>query len=142
MMAYEGHIAGVADRPPGKRAMGVAIRAMQKRSAAEIRERRAEVVAAVRAVAELEFVNGGGTGSVQATVAEQAVTEVAAGSGFFVPTTFDSYSSFTAKPAAIFALPIVRKPSPSIATALGGGYLASGAAGPRAACRRPTCRRA
>ena len=36
--------------------------------------------------AELEFVNGGGTGSVAATAADPAVTEVAAGSGLFGPT--------------------------------------------------------
>ncbi|HEX5983338.1 MAG TPA: amino acid deaminase/aldolase, partial [Solirubrobacterales bacterium] len=35
-------------------------------------------------------------------------------------------SRFSLTPAAGFALPIVRKPSPDIATALGGGYLASG----------------
>jgi D-serine deaminase-like pyridoxal phosphate-dependent protein len=128
LMAYEGHIAGVGDRPPGKRAMGVAIRAMQRRSANEIAERRAVVVDALRRVAELEFVNGGGTGSIESTVAETSVTEVAAGSGFFAPTLFDAYSAFDLRPAAMFVLPVVRKPSASIATALGGGYLASGSA--------------
>jgi D-serine deaminase-like pyridoxal phosphate-dependent protein len=54
------------------------------------------------------------------------VTEVAAGSGFYAPTLFDHYSSFRLTPAAGFALPIVRKPSAGVATALGGGYLASG----------------
>ncbi|MEX0993758.1 MAG: amino acid deaminase/aldolase [Solirubrobacterales bacterium] len=128
LMAYEGHIAGVGDRPPGKRLMGVGVRAMQKRSAAEIRKRRAAVVEALRAIADLEFVNGGGTGSIEATAGEPAVTDVAAGSGFYAPTLFDAYGSFTLKPAAMFALPVVRKPSPSIATVLGGGYLASGTA--------------
>jgi D-serine deaminase-like pyridoxal phosphate-dependent protein len=126
LMAYEGHIAGVGDRPPGKRLQGAAIRALQRRSAAEIRERRAAVVAAVSRIAELEFVNGGGTGSLEATASEPAVTEVAAGSGFYAPTLFDAYSAFKLRPAAMFALPVVRKPAPSVATALGGGYLASG----------------
>jgi D-serine deaminase-like pyridoxal phosphate-dependent protein len=126
LMAYEGHIAGVGDRPPGKRLQGLAIRALQRRSAAEIRERRAAVVAAVSRIAELEFVNGGGTGSLEATASEPAVTEVAAGSGFYAPTLFDAYSTFELRPAAMFALPIVRKPARSVATALGGGYLASG----------------
>jgi len=54
------------------------------------------------------------------------VTEVAAGSGFFAPALFDHYSRFTLTPAAGFALPVVRKPGPELATALGGGYLASG----------------
>ena len=60
------------------------------------RKRRAAVVAAVREVAELEFVNGGGTGSIAATAAEPAVTEVAAGSGFYAPVLFDHYSSLRA----------------------------------------------
>jgi D-serine deaminase-like pyridoxal phosphate-dependent protein len=130
LMAYEGHIAGLGDRPPGKRLQGRVIEWMQSRSAAEIRERRAAVVAAVSELAALEFVNGGGTGSLQSTSAEPAVTELAAGSGFFAPTLFDAYSSFKLRPAAMFAMPVVRKPAPSIATVLGGGYLASGAGEP------------
>ena len=68
LMAYEGQIAGVGDRPPGRRMRGAAIRFMQRRSAAELAERRAAIVAASREVAELEFVNGGGTGSLELTV--------------------------------------------------------------------------
>jgi D-serine deaminase-like pyridoxal phosphate-dependent protein len=126
LMAYEGHIAGLGDRPPGKRLQGRVIEWMQGRSAEEIRERRAAVVAAVSALVELDFVNGGGTGSLHGTTGEHAVTELAAGSGFFAPTLFDAYSSFRLRPAAMFAMPVVRKPSASIATVLGGGYLASG----------------
>jgi len=126
LMSYEGQIAGVGDEPPGRRLRGAAIRAMQKRSAAELAERRGAVVAAIRELAELPIVNGGGTGSLELTGAENAVTEVTAGSGFYAPTLFDSYSRFSLTPAAGFALPIVRKPAAGIVTALGGGYLASG----------------
>jgi D-serine deaminase-like pyridoxal phosphate-dependent protein len=126
LMAYEGHIAGLGDRPPGRRLRGAAIRFMQRRSAAELAERRAAIVAAVGEIAPLEMVNGGGTGSLELTAAEGAVTEVSAGSGFYAPTLFDHYSRFSLTPAAGFALPVVRKPSPEMATALGGGYLASG----------------
>ncbi len=127
LMAYEGQISGVGDQPPGQRLRGAAIRLMQKRSVAELAERRAAAVAAVREVAELEIVNGGGTGSLEFTAAEEAVTEVTAGSGFYAPAQFDHYSRFSLTPAAGFALPIVRRPGPRAATALGGGYLASGA---------------
>jgi D-serine deaminase-like pyridoxal phosphate-dependent protein len=127
LMAYEGHIAGVGDRVAGKPLRSRAISAMQRASAREIRGRRAQVVAAVSELAELEFVNGGGTGSISGTAAEGAVTEVAAGSGFYAPTLFDNYGAFRLRPAAMFAMPVVRKPSPSVATALGGGYPASGA---------------
>jgi D-serine deaminase-like pyridoxal phosphate-dependent protein len=54
------------------------------------------------------------------------VTEVAAGSGLFAPALFDRYRSFAPTPAAFFAIPVVRRPSPGVATALGGGYVASG----------------
>jgi len=130
LMAYEGQIAGVGDRPPGRRLRGAAIRWMQRRSAAELVERRAAIAAAVGEVAELEIVNGGGTGSLELTGAEEAVTEVTAGSGFYAPALFDHYSRFRLTPAAGFALPIVRKPSAGVATALGGGYLASGGGDP------------
>jgi D-serine deaminase-like pyridoxal phosphate-dependent protein len=127
LMAYEGQIAGVGDQPPGRRLRGVAIRFMQKRSAKELAERRAAIVAAISEFCELPIVNGGGTGSLETTGAEESVTEVTAGSGFYAPTLFDDYSRFTLTPAAGYALPIVRKPTPEMATALGGGYLASGA---------------
>ena len=128
VMGYEGHIAGVGDEPPGQRAKGLAIKAMQRASVREIAARRAEVVEAVERVAPLEFVNGGGTGSLHTTASESAVTEVSAGSGFYAPALFDAYSAFTLRPAAMFALPVVRRPSRTVATTLGGGYVASGAA--------------
>ena len=128
VMGYEGHVAGVGDRPPGRRLRGVAIRAMQRASVREIAERRAEIVAAVSAVTPLELVNGGGTGSLHTTSREQAVTELTAGSGFYAPALFDAYAAFALRPAAMFALPVVRRPSAKVATCLGGGYIASGAA--------------
>jgi D-serine deaminase-like pyridoxal phosphate-dependent protein len=126
LMAYESQIAGVGDNPPGKPAMARAIRILQGRSRLELARRRNAIVKAVQAVAELEFVNGGGTGSVETTAREKAVTEVAAGSGLYQPHLFDYYTNFTGRPAALFALPIVRRPGPGVVTALGGGYLASG----------------
>jgi D-serine deaminase-like pyridoxal phosphate-dependent protein len=127
IMAYEGQIAGVGDRPPGRRFRAAQLRFMQKRSVKELLVRRGRIVVAVHESARLEFVNGGGTGSLEETASDPSVTELAAGSGFYAPTLFDHYSSFSLTPAAAFALPVVRKPSPAIATALGGGYLASGA---------------
>jgi D-serine deaminase-like pyridoxal phosphate-dependent protein len=126
MMAYEGQIAGLADRPAGKPLMGSAVRWIQRQSVRELAERRALAVAAVRDVAELEFVNGGGTGSLETTSAEDAVTEIAAGSGLFGPHLFDNYTRFAPAPAAAFTLPVVRKPAPAKATILGGGWIASG----------------
>ncbi|MFE2495135.1 amino acid deaminase/aldolase [Streptomyces scopuliridis] len=130
LMAYEGHVAGVGDALAGRPLRSRAIRLMQSAARRELAERRAAVVRAVRAVApELEFVNGGGTGSVQHTAAEEAVTEIAAGSGLYVPRLFDNYTSFTGRPAALFAQPVVRRPGVGVVTVLGGGYPASGAPG-------------
>lgn len=129
LMAYESQIAGIGDAPPGRPLRGAGVRAMQSRSARELAARRGAIVAAVRALTPLEFVNGGGTGSVERTTAEDAVTEVAAGSGLYQPWLFDSYRSFRGRPAALFALPVVRRPGPDAVTALGGGYPASGAPG-------------
>ncbi len=129
LLAYEGQVAGVGDAAPGHTLRNAAIRRMQRASMAEIAERRAAIVAAVSTVAPLRFVNGGGTGSLELTAAEDAVTELAAGSGFYAPALFDDYSRFSLTPAAGFTLPIVRRPATGVATALGGGYLASGAPG-------------
>lgn len=130
IMAYEAQIAGLTNRPPGQPLKGRLIDWIQKRSAAELTERRGAVVAAVREVADLEFVNGGGTGSLELTSADASVTEIAAGSGLFGPHLFDGYSHFQPAPAAAFALSVVRKPRPEIATLLGGGWIASGPAAP------------
>ncbi|WP_435192970.1 amino acid deaminase/aldolase [Streptomyces sp. NRRL F-5630] len=130
IMAYEGHVAGVGDKLAGRPLRSRAVRLMQAAARRELAARRAEVVRAVRAVAPgLEFVNGGGTGSVQHTAAEDAVTEIAAGSGLYVPRLFDNYTSFTGRPAALFAMPVVRRPGVGVVTVLGGGYPASGVAG-------------
>ncbi len=119
VMAYESQVAGVSDRSR-------AVRAMKRRSVPELAKRRAEIVAAL---GELEIVNAGGTGSLETSSAEPAVTEVAAGSGLLAPTLFDHYATFTPAPAAFFVLPVTRVPGPGVATLFSGGYVASGGAG-------------
>jgi D-serine deaminase-like pyridoxal phosphate-dependent protein len=135
LMSYEAQIAGVGDRPPGRPLRGPLVQLLQRRSGAELAARRAAVVAAVSRVLEhqgagaLGFVNGGGTGSVEKTSAERAITEVAAGSGLFGPVLFDHYRGFDVRPAALFALPVVRRPARDWVTVAGGGWVASGAPG-------------
>ncbi len=128
IMAYEAQIAGLGDAPPGRPLYGRVLRAVQRRSAVELARRRAAIVGAVREVAPLRFVNGGGTGSLHTTGRERAVTELGAGSGLYHPHLFDHYRSFRGRPAALFALPVVRRPARGAVTVLGGGYLASGPA--------------
>ena len=130
MMAYEGQIAGVGDHPAGRPLRGLAIQAMQAASRRELRARREQLVAAAEGVAgKLRFVNAGGTGSLESSASEAAVTEVTAGSGLFGPALFDDYTRFRPRPAAFYTLPIVRRPGPGVVTVLGGGYVASGPAG-------------
>ncbi len=134
IMSYEAQIAGLGDTPRGQPLRARAIRVLQRRSARELSVRRAAAVAAVQDVLRearapaLELVNGGGTGSLESTATEASVTEVTAGSGLYGPALFDTYRAFTPRPAALFALPVVRRPGPGAVTALGGGYLASGPA--------------
>ncbi|MGC5077056.1 alanine racemase [Agrococcus sp. DT81.2] len=130
LMAYEAQVAGVQDARRRGLAPPMMLRVMQRMSVAELRERRASAVEAVRRVVPLEFVNGGGTGSIELTAADPAVTEIGAGSGLFGPHLFDGYRRFSPAPALAFALPVVRRPGRGCVTLLGGGWIASGPHGP------------
>lgn len=131
LMMYEAQIAGQGDATGSG---DTVVRWAQRRSAAELRARRAAIVDAVTAISPLEFVNGGGTGSLESTVRDQAVTELGAGSGLLAGHLFDGYRAFSPAPAAAFALEVVRKPRADIATVLGGGWVASG---PAVSSRQP-----
>lgn len=130
LMGYEAQIAGVGDRFAGRPLKNALVTLLKKRSIREIAARREELVSSVRSMGlPLRFVNGGGTGSLATTSQEACVTEVTAGSGFYSPTLFDHYRDFRYRPAAGFAIEIVRRPREDIFTCLGGGYIASGAVG-------------
>ncbi|WP_425956003.1 alanine racemase [Xylanimonas sp. McL0601] len=125
VMTYEAQVAGLPDS-------SAAVRAMKRLSARELPARRAAVLDAVRDAVgrDVELVNAGGTGSLEVSSSDPRVTEVTAGSGLYVPATFDGYRSFRPVPSAFFGLDVVRVPGPGFATAFAGGYVASGAAGP------------
>jgi D-serine deaminase-like pyridoxal phosphate-dependent protein len=122
LMFYDAQIAGLPDTSP-------LVRMLKARSTAELLRRRADVVEAVKEVSHLEFVNGGGTGSLHIAGRDPSLTELAAGSGLFGPTLFDGYRGFRPRPAAAFALPVVRRPRAGMVTVFGGGYIASGPPG-------------
>ena len=121
VMFYEAQIAGLPDTSP-------AVRWVKRRSAAELADRRGAVVDAVKQLAPLRIINSGGTGSLEISSADPVVTEVTAGSGLFGPTLFDKYDVFQPEHAAVYAVDVVRRPAPRIATLFGGGYVASGPA--------------
>jgi D-serine deaminase-like pyridoxal phosphate-dependent protein len=129
VMTYEGQVAGVQDDLPDQRTKSLLVRRLKQASMAQLEVRRREISEALAPIVELELWNGGGSGSVEATAADGAVTEIAAGSGLLVPGIFDHYASFEPRPAAFFGLRVSRKPEPTIATVHGGGLIASGATG-------------
>lgn len=130
LMGYEAQIAGLGDNVPGKGAMNAIIRFLKGRSIKEIAKRRTETVQALKAAgADMQLVNGGGTGSLEWTKLESEVTEVTVGSGFYASGLFDNYSNFKHLPSAAYAVQIVRKPKANTYTCHGGGYTASGAVG-------------
>ena len=122
LMFYDAQIAGLPDSSP-------AVRTVKRLSARELLARRQEVILAVRNLADLLLINGGGTGSLHIVSHDHQLTEVAAGSGLYGPTLFDHYRNFTPIPAAYFVSPVVRKPSPRHAVVYSGGYIASGPPG-------------
>lgn len=130
LMGYEAAIAGMPDTHPANGIKNMMIPFLKRKSIAQIAVRRREMVEAIRARGfGLEIVNGGGTGSMESTCAEDVVTEVTVGSGFFSPTLFDHYTAFKHQPASGFAIEIVRRPKSDTYTCAGGGYVASGTAG-------------
>ena len=129
VMTYEGQVAGVQDDVPAERAKSLVVRRLKATSMNQLADRRGRIAAALADLVHLEFWNGGGSGSIEATAADPAVTEVAAGSGLLVPTLFDHYRSFRPRPAAFYGVPVVRKPGPGVVTAAGGGFIASGPTG-------------
>lgn len=130
LMSYEAQVAGVGNEIAGKRLRNSLIGDMQRRSMIELIERRSAVVEAIREIADLEFLNAGGTGSIEATAQDKSITDIAAGSGFFGGHLFDNYAHFKPAPAQSFGLSVVRTPARGMVTCLGGGWVASGPPGP------------
>ncbi|GAB3601162.1 amino acid deaminase/aldolase [Microbacterium tumbae] len=131
LQMYEAQIAGQGDNAGPDAPV---IRFAQARSREDLLRRRAEIATALSDVAPVEFLNGGGTGSLEFTGSDESVTEATAGSGLLGGHLFDGYRSFRPAPASAFAFDVVRRPAADIATVLGGGWIASG---PAVASRQP-----
>ncbi len=128
LMGYEAQIAGVVDNAPGQWLMNHIIRLLKSLSVNKIVEKRKRAVDMILDMGfELKIINGGGTGSLETTTKETAITEVPVGSGFYNSHLFDNYQNFMHRPAAGFALAVNRMPAKDIYTCAGGGYIASGA---------------
>ena len=134
LRGYEAQGAGLGDNSPFGSWMNPIKTLIRSRSVAELSARRAEMVDELRAAGlSPTIVNGGGSGSLDTTTPATGVTEVTAGSAFLKPHLFDYYKNphmQLLEPAAFFALEVTRQPTPRMVTCLGGGYVASGQAGP------------
>jgi len=127
LMGYEAQVAGVGDNVVGNTLKNTVVRWLKQRSIKHLRKLREEAVELIASQGhQLRFVNGGGTGSLESTAPEPAVTEVTIGSGFYAPHLFDYYQNFELSPALFYAIPIVRKPTSDVYTCHGGGFIASG----------------
>ena len=131
LQMYEAQIAGQGDDAGTDAPL---IRFAQARSREDLLRRRTEIATAISDIAPLEFLNGGGTGSLEFTGSDESVTEATAGSGLLGGHLFDGYRSFQPAPASAFAFDVVRRPAADIVTVLGGGWIASG---PSVASRQP-----
>jgi len=135
IMGYEAQLAGLPDRGRVAAWQNPIKRAIKRGSQPSIARARGAIVAAL-ADAKLPpaIVNGGGTGSVGWSSGDTALTEITVGSGFLCGHLFDGYRGLELAPALAFALDVVRRPGPRLATCLGGGWIASG---PTTADRAP-----
>lgn len=115
--------------PDAAAADAAIVRWAQRRSGTERGERRAALVAAVREVADLEFVGASGPGSLETIAQDEAVTETTAGGALLAGHLVDRHRTVPPAPAAAFALEVVRAPAPGVVTVLGGGWSASARGG-------------
>ena len=131
IMSYEAQIAGVADRDPRESWHVAAVkRFLKARSLQKISSVRKQVADSLPdLLSSMNILNGGGSGSVGSTGHDPLVNEVTIGSGILCPALFEHYTGLAIEPAIAFALPVVRRPEPNIATLFAGGYIASGSSG-------------
>ena len=126
LMGYEAQIAGLGDFANGNFILDGIVRLLKQRALSKISPWRQKAVSIIQDQDfSLQFINGGGTGSLE-TTSKVVVTEVTVGSGFFCPHLFDHYQNFKLHPALFYGLQIVRRPQKNIFTGHGGGVIASG----------------
>jgi D-serine deaminase-like pyridoxal phosphate-dependent protein len=131
LLGYEAQLAGLPDRTHARRWTNPLVRVMKRGSQPAVADQRARIVDALLA-ANLApaIVNGGGTGSIAFSSTDGALTEITIGSGFLAGHLFDRYADLALEPALMFALQVTRTPTAAVVTCFGGGWPASGAAGP------------
>lgn len=127
LMGYDAQIAGVGDAPLQKTKRAV-IQTLKKRARKEVQKQRKRAVKVLeKQIGPLQFVNGGGTGSMAYSALCDEITEITIGSGLYRPALFDHYDDMPFEASAGYTLRATRKPDQQTVVAHGGGYIASGA---------------
>ena len=129
-MLYEAQIAGLTDNGHWnsyQNPIKTKIKEVSIPKVENLRKRFTEIIKSFDF--NIEIINGGGSGSIFSTTTDETVTEITVGSGFLCSHLFSHYEGIYMIPSIFFATQIVRKPEPNYVTALGGGFIASGAIG-------------
>ena len=131
LLGYEAQIAGLPDRTHARGWPDPLVRVLKRGSQPAVADQRARILdALVAANLAPSIVNGGGTGSVAWSATDTTLSEITIGSGFLAGHLFDRYAGLALEPAIGFALQVTRRPTAGVVTCFGGGWPASGAAGP------------
>jgi len=126
VMGYEAQI-GIPDNKPMNIFMNTIIPFMKNLSFSDVCKKRAQVVQFLReSNININFFNGGGTGSLTMAVQDKSISEITVGSAFLHAHLFDYYKQKITSPAFLFGLRITRLPQPGVVTCQSGGFIASG----------------
>jgi len=126
VMGYEAQI-GVPDNKPSNRVMNIILNTFKNLTFSDVCRKRAEITKYLQEnKLDIEFFNGGGTGTITKTIKDKSVTEVAFGSGILHAHIFDKYKHKTTSCAFTFGLRVTRIPAPGVVTCQSGGFIASG----------------
>uniref|UniRef100_A0A7S4ITF6 Uncharacterized protein n=1 Tax=Vannella robusta TaxID=1487602 RepID=A0A7S4ITF6_9EUKA len=127
VMGYEAQISGVPLNNPFTKWMNPIMKIFQRISKRDVLRKRREMKEVIRKYGyNLEFVNGGGTGSFLWTLQDPNVSEVSVGSGFLQSHIFDWFHDNESKCALTFTIECTRKPKKGTITCQSGGFIASG----------------
>jgi len=126
IMGYEAQIAGVTDYSQKGFLFDCIISWLKRVSTKKIYSLRENVVNLAKSYfGELEFINGGGSGSLEMSCADKSIDEITVGSGFYCSHLFDKYKN-PFSPSCFYAVEVSRKNQDNVFTLHGGGYIASG----------------
>lgn len=124
VMGYEAQIAGVYDHHENVVKSKV-IKLLKRTSMQKVYHRRKEFCKIIKQYFNVNYINGGGSGSIKESSMDESINELTIGSAFYCSHLFDRYN-YHFRPSMGYAIPVSRIPQQGTYTCLGGGYIASG----------------